>query len=122
MRRFRLLSLLLMGMASSACLAEEPQLCKSFCSSEKRQCRLAAEQLTEDDTNPMFAMSDKNSHARSFDAPSAGSEKIQPGRMDAFKNRRMERVRLCDDVFTTCGKACVNASESRIVLTPEAKR
>ncbi|MBC7452468.1 MAG: hypothetical protein H7335_01930 [Massilia sp.] len=112
----------MMGMACGACLAEEPKLCKSFCSSEERQCRPDAEQLTEDDTNPIFAMSDKNANARNFDAPSAGSEKIQPGRTEAFKNRRMERVRLCDGAFSTCDKACVTASRSSVVLTPEAKR
>ena len=122
MRRFRLLSLLLMGLACGACLAEELKLCKSFCSTEKRQCRSAAEQLTEDDTNPMFAMSDKNAHARNFDAPSAGSEKIQPGRMDAFKNRRMERVRQCDGTFDACNKTCANAPQSNILLTPDARR
>jgi len=122
MRRFSLLSLLLMGFACGACLAEELKLCKSFCSTEKWQCRSAAEQLAEDDTNPMFAMSDKNSNARNLDVPSAGSEKIQPGRMDAFKNRRLERVRLCDGTFDACNRTCANAPRSSILLKPDAKR
>ena len=122
MRRFRLLSLLLMGMACGASLAEEVGMCKSFCATEKRQCRSAAQRLTEFDTLPGFGMEEKNPAVRNFDAPNAGSEQIQPGRMDAFRNRRMERIRLCEGTFATCDKACANAPQSSILLNPDAKR
>lgn len=124
MNQIVLLSILLSGLVfgTSASSAEELGACRSFCSAEKQQCRSAAERLTNDDTTqPMLSMEEKNPLVRNFNPPSAGTEQIQPGRSDAFRNRRMARIHTCEDTYLRCARACSSAPKSDILLKPEPK-
>lgn len=113
-------------MLSNAGLAAEGDFCKALCSAEKRECRGAAQRLTVDDTNPVLQMGEENRLARDFGEVRVRSQEVRGSEMRNFRDRKMERNRVCDDTFMRCTNACSSqvpaAPSPGILRKPETNR
>ena len=118
-------SMLLYAILSTSSQAED--FCKSVCTSEKSECRVTAEQLTRDDTNPIFEMARKSPPRYIVGENRMGrSEEALDTEASNFRNRRMERIHACDDKFMRCAQACSSQkpapNSSVILVKPETNR
>lgn len=116
MNKFVKLSVMLALLASGACKADESGLCKPLCDQEKRQCRTAATNLVDQDTESLMARRAGDAPVRYFGDTSVHTSNPAGPDVQNAQDRRMRRTRACDDRFAVCRKACSAETPSSDVL------
>ena len=110
---FALISLISFSasIAAPSAYAGDSDLCKSICTSEKKECRANADAQTKLDTDPLIKASSgsKNPNDTSQDRLADTIRNKEVANKD-FMNRKLERYRACDDKNLQCMNTCTNTS------------
>lgn len=103
MKRLAIVTILL-GL-SSASFAEEPAFCTSMCASEKNTCRIDAQASEKSEGLLPTNVPEKNPFARTAQLQMRSDD---GGALDKAGNdqRRMSRVRACEDTYQRCTRGC----------------
>ncbi len=82
-------------------------LCKPVCVSARQDCRAQVEHATHQDTNPVLSMSQNNNrYATASREVRPESQQLRPTEAQAFRDRRFERLQVCDVQYRSCTQAC----------------
>jgi hypothetical protein len=125
MIRIKLLLGLLGLSLGAASVAAEPNLCKSMCASEKKECRAKAKLQTDYDHDPLIAPDNRNSHAYANSAGQVPTTEARAREQADTYRRVTERNGQCDTVYLRCVRACdapVHGDTDSVILKrrPEA--
>jgi hypothetical protein len=106
MKIFVQLMIVLAGLASGACKADEAGLCKPMCAEEKRVCRVEANKLIDVEAKSLTMWREKNPMAREFGNGGVQSNQPQGPAARNTQDRKMTRNQVCEDKYLSCAKAC----------------
>lgn len=85
----------------------ETGLCKPVCVSARKDCRAQVQQATVRDTNPVLSMDQKtNPYAAASTEVRPQSQQLRPTEAQAFRDRRFERLQVCEVQYRSCNRAC----------------
>ena len=106
MNQMKLLLALLGMSVCAAGVAAEQSMCKSMCTSEKRECWAKAKLQTDLDRDPLIAPNNKNPYAHTNSEGPVPTLDAQ-AREQADTHRRVtERNGQCDTAYLRCVRAC----------------
>jgi hypothetical protein len=100
------LSLLLGLLASGASIADERSTCQPGCAEDKRECSALAQHSAKLENSPLAKMNDKLPHIAGSSDARGRSIGMRAEERREFEDRKMARVRACDDKYMKCVRAC----------------
>ncbi len=100
------LSLLLGLLASGASIAGESSICQPGCAKDKRECSALAQHSAKLENSPLAKMNDKLPHIVGSSDARGRSIDMRAEERREFENRKMARIRACDDKYMKCVRAC----------------
>jgi hypothetical protein len=114
MKRLAWLTMMMGALWTGAAHAADAGLCKSMCSSEKRECRANAQGLAAEDGELLFEKGERNPMAQ------AAQEQVPAQAARAMDNagtqtRRIDYAGKCDAAYLRCTRACAAPAESILV-------
>jgi hypothetical protein len=120
MKRFTLLAIVMGSLWAGAAQAADAGVCKSMCSTERRECRAEVRGLAAEDGKPLLEMNERNPMAR------AAQERVPTPAGRALDNagtqtRRLDKAAQCDVAYQRCVRACAAPADS-ILVKPAAGR
>jgi len=120
MKRFTLLAIVLGSMWAGAACAADASVCKSMCSTERRECRAQVRELAAEDGQPLLEMYERNPLARAAQeqVPAPVGRALDHAGTQA---RRIARAGKCDEAYQRCVRACAAPADS-ILVKPAAGR
>lgn len=120
MKRFTLLAIMMASTWAGAAYAADASVCKSMCSTERRECRAQVRELAAEDGKPFLEMAERNPLAR------AAQEQVPAPAGQALDNagtqtRRIDKAGKCDEAYQRCVRACAAPADS-ILVKPAQNR
>jgi len=114
MKRLAWFTIMMGALWAGAAHAADAGLCKSMCSSEKRECRAHARDLAAEDGEMLFDKGERNPMAR------AAQEQVPVQATRAMDNagtqtRRIDYAGKCDAAYLRCTRACAAPPDSILV-------
>ncbi|AZP14027.1 hypothetical protein [Undibacterium parvum] len=110
MKKISTCLLLLSVLSSGSICAQEKNLCKILCVSEKKECRKTADAKLQTDTHPFITESNSNSRNQSGQDMQARINSRQTQKNDS-KNLRIEKYNACDSSYMQCVKLCAQENK-----------
>jgi hypothetical protein len=114
MKRLAWLTIMMGALWAGAGHAADANLCKSMCSTEKRECRANVLEQARDDGDSPLELPEKNPLARGAQrqVPSESSRAIGNTGTQA---RRLGNAGKCDEAYQRCTRACAAPPDSILV-------
>ena len=105
MIKFVRLSVVLGLLASGICSAGE-STCQPSCAADKRECAALAQHSTRLENSPLAKLNDKLPHIVGSSDGRGRSLAMRADERREFEDRRIQRMRACDDSYMKCVRSC----------------
>jgi hypothetical protein len=98
--------LLLAVLASGACSAQQGTTCQPDCAADKRECGAVARHDAKREDSPLSIMNEELPHIVHGGDSRGRSMDVRAREHRDFENRKMARIRACDDKYMKCVRTC----------------